>query len=120
MTQRSSRPDTTQRAAPPETVDLGASTPDTAQGASSPDGVDIKPAVKWLDNHWKQSRNCPICNATKWEIDSELVEVRLFRWQEIEPGAPVRALVVVTCANCGYTILFDAVTAGIVRNSNKE
>ena len=86
------------------------------QKASNLETIDTHRALDWLNDRWSQSKNCPICDSSKWEVGSQLVEVKVFTRKDFLPGTPVRALVIVTCSNCGYTILFDAVAAGIVSN----
>lgn len=59
---------------------------------------------------------CAVCRKGKWQIDPTLYCV-----QEVpsppEPVSSVQPLVVITCVNCGYTLLFNAVhAAGITQD----
>lgn len=64
-------------------------------------------AQRWLTQTWKTPKDCAICRNTNWVV-SEAVTV-------VPYGAAGRhvPLFAVTCGTCGYTLLFNALVAGL-------
>ena len=78
--------------------------------------LDIQKAVSWLDQHWLSSKICPICQKNSWVISDELLEMRPYRGGSLVAGGSIYPLFAVTCEVCGHTLLFSAVTAGLVKS----
>ena len=68
----------------------------------------------WIDEHWKGQRECPICENSRWRIGNMVGEVQQFGGDDRFVEEPVYPLVLVTCATCGYTLLFNAAVIGVV------
>jgi predicted nucleic-acid-binding Zn-ribbon protein len=70
-----------------------------------------------LDQKWKHPQDCPICHSIEWKIPQSLLELREYEEGDIiayPKDSAIIPLVAVTCINCGYTLLFNAITAGIL------
>ncbi len=71
-------------------------------------------AIKWLDDHWPEDRRkCPIDQNTDWNI-TDIVQFNRFTPGSVLRGEVYPAIQVI-CTTCGYTLLFSAVLAGIVK-----
>jgi len=56
---------------------------------------------------------CPMCMGRSWDAADLIMEMRGFAHHSIVVGGPVVPLITVTCKTCGYTLLFNALRAGI-------
>lgn len=72
-----------------------------------------KRAVAYLNEKWSTAHSCPICTANDWNV-SEIVELRPFTGGNLVVGGAVYPLLQVVCNNCGYTLLLNAIIAGLV------
>jgi predicted nucleic-acid-binding Zn-ribbon protein len=61
-----------------------------------------------LDAKWLRSKACITCGAEQWSI-SELPYVL-----EETGGGKIMPVYPVTCTNCGFTMLFNAIRAGLL------
>ena len=77
--------------------------------------LDKDKAIAWLSKHWQGNKICPICAQNRWTVSDELVEIRPFKGGSLVLGGAIMPLMVVTCSNCGHTLLFNAVLAGLVQ-----
>lgn len=82
--------------------------------------IEMQKVVDWLNNKWVGAKLCPICQSNDWNISPKPVEIREFSRGNLVVGGPVYPLVSVTCRVCGYTLLFNAITAGLVEAKHKE
>lgn len=64
-----------------------------------------------LDSKWTRSNNCPVCAASEWSVSQVPYALK-----QIE-GATVMPLYPVSCTNCGLTMLFNAIAAGLMSDS---
>lgn len=65
--------------------------------------------VKWA------GRPCPMCGSGPWNVQDEAFELRAFQGGNLVLGAgPLVPVVVVTCQNCGNTMLVNAIVSGVV------
>jgi len=73
-----------------------------------------KAVLEWLNAHWpKEKRPCPICGQTTWNLSSDLwVIARLTDKRAVDLGT-IYPSFTITCTNCAYTMLFNAVLSGI-------
>lgn len=76
-------------------------------------------ALKWLNEKWLNSRNCPICGNNTWGLSEDLGGLFLMRNNNINLGPSIPVLPV-HCNNCGYMILFSAVLAGLINEGAKN
>ena len=63
-------------------------------------------AQAWIQAHWHGGKACPLCAANHWSISPELLAIPMAR-----QSVPLAAM---TCLDCGYMMLFNAVVAGFV------
>lgn len=73
-----------------------------------------------MESKWASDRRlCPVCESRRWAV-GDLVQLN----QLVRPGYPVTAEVFpmfpYTCLVCGYTMLFNALLAGIVERPNND
>lgn len=72
-------------------------------------------ALKWLADHWTQSRTCPICGHTAWSV-GQILEIREFNNGNLVIGgdSQITPLSPVMCQNCGYTFFMNAIRSGAI------
>ena len=64
--------------------------------------------VRWLEEKWGESKPCPYCANTVWQVDPAPVYLPRFRNEDgAIPGY------MVTCANCANTVFILAEAAGL-------
>lgn len=68
--------------------------------------------IDFINSRWRGGKHCTLCNTNSWNVESNLAELRFLHYGSFVLGGPVVPLVVVTCNNCGHTILFNAMKAG--------
>ena len=68
--------------------------------------------VQFLNTHWGGMKTCTVCGSNKWSIEENLAELRFLNVGAFTVGGPVIPLVVVICATCGHTVLFNPLRAG--------
>jgi hypothetical protein len=69
--------------------------------------------IKHLSEKWA-GRKCSQCGVESWQIQESLFELRQFSGGGLTVGGPVMPVVPVTCANCGNTVLLNAIVAGVM------
>jgi hypothetical protein len=73
-----------------------------------------------LSEKWK-GRSCSMCDARNWNLSDKLFELREFQGGELVLGTgPIIPLVVVTCNNCGNTVLVNAIKAGAIEPQHNQ
>ena len=70
--------------------------------------------VELLTQKWK-GKPCPMCNSGPWNVTPEIFEVRQYYGGSFVLAGKIAPLVAVTCANCGNTILVNALTTGLIK-----
>jgi predicted nucleic-acid-binding Zn-ribbon protein len=80
------------------------------EGKLSPEEGDI--FVKWLERYWL-TRDCPFHGHTRWEI-GDMVQLTPYAAGTLVVNAPVYPVIVVTCTQCGYTVLVNAKLSGVL------
>ena len=73
----------------------------------------------WTNKHFK-NKKCPNCNNNQWIIPRELLELRPFTGGSLIVGGTVCPLLTLICDDCGHTLLFNAIVAGLVKKPEKE
>ena len=68
--------------------------------------------VDFLNSKWRPPKACQVCGTNTWDVEANLAELRFLNLGAFFVGAPVVPLVVVTCRECGNTILINAIKAG--------
>lgn len=71
--------------------------------------------IDFMSSAWPSSAVCPMCKSQRWAIKNRVLEVRDYSAGEAEqPRHPAMPLIAITCEHCGYCVLMDAVTLGVV------
>src|SRR2546430_7505413 len=65
-----------------------------------------------LNRQWT-NQACPFHGPTKWEV-GQVIMTLPYSGGGVIVGGPTYPLLVVTCVNCGYTVLVNAIVAGVV------
>ncbi|MFX0204102.1 MAG: hypothetical protein ACFFCW_49015 [Candidatus Hodarchaeota archaeon] len=82
--------------------------------------IDVNAVVDWLNQRWEGAKLCPICRNNNWNISQNPVELREFHGGGLVLGGPIYPLISITCKNCGHTLLFNAITAGLLTPEPKD
>jgi hypothetical protein len=71
--------------------------------------------LAWLTERW-HGAGCPMhpLVPTNWEV-GDMIMTLPFTGGGVSIGGPTYPLVVVTCLRCGFTVLVNAITAGLVK-----
>lgn len=77
--------------------------------------TDFSKAIDWIRKNWTKPAICPICSNDEWGIGDTLVEIK-----SSMPNSPIYPHLIVYCQRCGYTIFFNAVLSGIIKNKIGE
>jgi len=74
-----------------------------------------KSTLENLENKWpKKYRVCPICKNRNFVMTENVYQISRYFPHKLVQG-PMVPLIVVTCTNCGYTYLFNALTLDAVK-----
>lgn len=60
------------------------------------------------------ANGCPVCGNMHLNLGHVVFEMRAFAFGKVDPGGPILPLATVECSGCGYTMLFNAVSLGLV------
>lgn len=64
---------------------------------------------------------CPACGSSSFTAMPTLMELREFRQGSlVVGGSPIVPLAVLTCQNCGNTLLINALVTGLMENPKPE
>ena len=78
--------------------------------------IDREKFVAHLNNKWKEGIKCPVCKENDWAVHDTLSELREFNQGTFVVGGPIIPLASITCNNCGYTMNFNAIKAGLIED----
>lgn len=67
----------------------------------------------WLKKNWRTG-NCPVCRKANWTLADHVVTPMLYNGVGFAQAAGYPQIMII-CQVCGYTLWFNAVTAGIVQ-----
>jgi predicted nucleic-acid-binding Zn-ribbon protein len=67
---------------------------------------------EWITEKWNHGA-CPVCGANSYQVGAEIGEIRPIAG--LSPGKGAYPVVPVNCTNCGYTVLINAIVAGVLR-----
>lgn len=76
-----------------------------------------------LQRQWREPQTCPICHEEDWKIPQSILELREYEEGEIiayPKDSSIIPLVAVTCTNCGYTFLINALTIHLLDDQTVE
>ena len=80
--------------------------------------IDKKQAQEWLSEKWTAPTVCPISGDNNWAIADDFVQPMRYTGGGLTIGGPGYPVVMVICATCGYTLLFNAVVMGLLGDSS--
>ncbi len=78
-----------------------------------------KEFVEFINSKWASPQQCPICKAYQWLVPDYIYEVPEVRFHPSSRKMKMTPLVELICGNCGYTIFFNAILAGIYKDDMK-
>lgn len=67
-----------------------------------------------INSKWK-SKVCPMCHVNNWDGSEDVFQLMQFSKGGLSVGGPVVPVLPITCSSCGYTVLINAMVAGIVK-----
>lgn len=70
--------------------------------------------IAWVDSKWLGEKDCPICARNQWTVPEELVELRPYHGGNLVVGGGVYPAAQLVCGNCGHTLFFNALVAGLI------
>lgn len=60
-------------------------------------------------------RACPMCGIGSWNVQDSVFQLMEFNEGNVVIGGPVVPVVPVVCANCGNTVLVNAIISGLIK-----
>ena len=81
--------------------------------------VNIEKVTEWLDKHWTESKDCPICGKNKWGISGNAGKIACLK-DKASDNAPVFPVVFLLCENCGSDFMFNGLTSGFVDSEKQD
>jgi len=75
---------------------------------------DTQLAIKHLRAKWGEDRPCPMCRVSAWTVTDSTAEIREIPGSSALATAGNMSVVIVTCGNCGNTILLNSGVLGLV------
>ena len=76
--------------------------------------LNTQKVIDHLNGKWGK-RTCPMCNAETWNISDSTYELREFKEGTLVVGGSIVTVILITCGNCGNTVLVNAIVADIVK-----
>ena len=67
--------------------------------------------IAFIGQKWG-GKGCPMCGKGPWSVQDRVYQLSEFHQGSMVVGGPLIPLVPVTCNNCGYTIVVNAILAG--------
>jgi predicted nucleic-acid-binding Zn-ribbon protein len=74
---------------------------------------DTKKFITFITEKWG-GKSCPMCGKGPWSVQEKVFQLTEFHDGNMVIGGPLMPLVPVTCNNCGYTVVVNAIIAGAV------
>ena len=68
----------------------------------------MEKTLEWLNDKWIGKKICFICKENNWNLHSDITEIRNYYGGSMVLGGKVIPIIVLTCLNCGNTLLFNA------------
>lgn len=79
--------------------------------------IDVEKFENWLTQNWKGNKACPICDANNWSVSEKILALREYPSSGLViSDIDVYPLATVTCNSCGYTYIFNAIVAGLMKS----
>jgi hypothetical protein len=73
------------------------------------DAAELQRVKAWFGSKWKQGP-CPVCTETAWQTNQKIGEI--YNDKTLSDGT-VFPVLLIFCANCGYTLPINARIAGV-------
>lgn len=76
---------------------------------------------RFFDTKWNHGP-CPVCQTDAWQVGGEIGEMGMSEsyGTDITMASSAYPLYPIFCTNCGYTLLFSALIAGLVPNADTD
>lgn len=81
---------------------------------------DTDAATQRINTYWTGSRACPICESQDWVVMNKIWQLLEFRGGGINLAGPTQPLISVMCNVCGYTLMFNAIAVGAVKQPSPQ
>lgn len=79
---------------------------------------DREKIIEWLETKWTKDKwICEICGTDDWHLSPFITAELKLENGSISMGGEIIPKISISCANCGNTKYFNAVTARIVQNN---
>ena len=74
---------------------------------------DTNKVIAFIAQKWS-GRSCPMCGSGPWSVQDKVFQLSEFHDGNMVIGGPLIPVVPVTCNNCGYTVVVNAILAGAI------
>jgi hypothetical protein len=69
--------------------------------------------IAFIGQKWG-GRGCPMCGNGPWTVQDKVFQLSEYHEGNLVVGGPLVPLVPVTCANCGHTVVVNAILSGAI------
>jgi len=76
--------------------------------------------LKHFNKNWPEPNICPICKNDDWALSDTIFGIQEYNKGKFIIGGSTMPLIPLVCKICGHTILFNAISIGIVEPDKKE
>jgi hypothetical protein len=74
---------------------------------------DTEKFIAFIGQKWG-GRSCPMCGNGPWTVQDKVFQLSEYHGGDLVVGGPLVPLVPVTCTNCGYTVVVNAILSGAI------
>jgi hypothetical protein len=67
--------------------------------------------IAFIGQKWG-GRSCPMCGKGPWTVQEKVYQLSEFHGGNLVVGGPLIPVIPVTCNNCGYTVVVNAILSG--------
>lgn len=75
---------------------------------------DTKRFIDFIGQKWG-GHSCPMCGKGPWSVQDKVFELTEFHDGNMVIGGTLIPVVPVTCNNCGYTVVVNAILSGAIQ-----
>lgn len=76
-------------------------------------------ALVFLQKKWG-NKACPMCGTGQWAVQDNVYQLTEYHSGNVVLGGPIVPVIPVSCANCGNTVLVNAIIAGAVKPDGSQ
>jgi hypothetical protein len=69
--------------------------------------------IAFIGEKWG-GKSCPMCGNGPWSVQDKVFQLTEFHDGTMVIGGPLIPLVPITCNNCGYTVVVNAILSGAI------